>query len=231
MKTPQQFRRLPAWPGRRQMVLIALLSAGLLPSLAAHAGKVTYCCTNAQGHNTCGDILPQACYGRAYRELNERGGLIRQVEAPLNAEQRAQRETEEKRKKQADADALLEQRRNQALLGTYASAQEIDFVRDRALDQINTSSKNLQTKYNEALKRRNELNKQLASHKTGTAPKSLTDSIRANELDLQAQLAATEAKKKEMQQVIERYAEEKRRYLELKQQAEARMTAPANPAN
>ena len=46
---------------------VAAAAAGVAPG-AAHAGK-TLCCVNAQGRNICGDILPQECYGRAYREV------------------------------------------------------------------------------------------------------------------------------------------------------------------
>lgn len=214
-----------ALPGK---YLAALFVAGLLSSAAVHAGQITYCCTTAQGRKACGDILPQECHGRAYRELNARGTLIRQVEAPLTAEQLAQRDAEAKRKKQAETAARDEQRRNQALLSTYATADEIDFVRDRALDQIGISTKNLQAKYNETLKRRQQLNTELASYQSNPAPKALKERIRANELDLQAQLAATEEKKREMEQVIKRFAEEKRRYIELRQSAGA---APISNTN
>lgn len=208
-----------ALPGR--YLALALFVAGLMASAAAHAGRITYCCATAQGRTVCGDILPQECHGRAYRELNERGSLIRQVEAPLTAEQRAQRDAEEKHKKQAETAARDEQRRNQALLSTYVDERDIDLVRDRALDQISSSTKSLQEKYNESLKRRKQLNDELASYQSKPAPKELKERIRANELDLQAQLAATEEKKREMEQVIKRFAEEKRRYTELKQGADA----------
>jgi hypothetical protein len=68
--------------------LIGLIS--LLASGPAVAGR-TLCCINEQGRNACGDILPRECYGRAYREVSERGVTLRYVAAPLSAEQLAQR--------------------------------------------------------------------------------------------------------------------------------------------
>lgn len=198
-----------------------LLLAGILTSPGAQA--LTYCCTTAQGRTACGDILPQECHGRAHRVLNERGTIIRRIAAPLTEEQLAERKAEEQRKKQAAAQALATQRQNQALLSTYASVEEIDLVRDRALDQISASVKTLQTKYDETLKRRAQLNDELAQYDAAaeSVPKALRERIRTNELDLQTQLSATEQKKEEMQQVIKRYADEKRRYIELQQNTSA----------
>ena len=46
-----------------------------------------YCCVDANGKQVCGDLLPQSCYGRAYRELGPNGQTLRNIEAPLTAEQ------------------------------------------------------------------------------------------------------------------------------------------------
>ena len=62
-----------------------------------------YCCVDANGKQVCGDLLPQACYGRAYRELGPNGQTLRNVEAPLTAEQRATRSAEEAQRKVEEA--------------------------------------------------------------------------------------------------------------------------------
>jgi hypothetical protein len=73
-----------------------------------------------------------ACYARAYRELGTSGRPVRTVEAPLTAEQRAQRAAEEKRRSEQER-ALNEQRRkDQALLNTYGSEKDIEVMRSRA---------------------------------------------------------------------------------------------------
>ena len=69
--------------------LLALLLATLTGTSALAAGNF-FCCNDASGKQVCGDILPQACYGRAYRELGSNGQTIRTVDAPLTAEQRSQ---------------------------------------------------------------------------------------------------------------------------------------------
>ena len=67
-------------------LLMLLLLAGTASSFAAAR---IFCCDDQSGKQVCGDILPSACYGRAYRELGQSGRTSRVVEAPLTAEQRA----------------------------------------------------------------------------------------------------------------------------------------------
>jgi vacuolar-type H+-ATPase subunit I/STV1 len=84
-----------------------------------------------QGKQVCGDVLPPACYGRAYRELGT-SGRERTVEAPLTAEQRAQRAAEEKRRSEQERVLNEQRRKDQALLNTYGSEKDIEIMRSRA---------------------------------------------------------------------------------------------------
>ena len=75
---------------------MAVLAFAQIPAFAA--GQF-FCCHDATGKQVCGDILPQACYGRAYREVGSNGQTIRTFDAPLTAEQRALRTAEEEKKR------------------------------------------------------------------------------------------------------------------------------------
>ena len=219
-------------PGKPRLtaLLLALSAAAAVSTPAPAYAAKTLCCVNAQGRNVCGDILPQECYGRAYREVSERGITLRQIDAPLTAEQRAQREADLERKKQEEILAREEQRRNEALLNTYANEKDIDFMRERALNAVSESAKESQTKYAEALKRRQKLAGELEFYTKKPPPDSLKEQIKANETDLKALVAAVEAKKREMEQVTARFAEEKKRYLELKQGGSRKVSAATTPA-
>ena len=48
---------------------VALGFSGIAGAAPATSGNKFYCCTDTTGKQVCGDILPQACFGRAYREL------------------------------------------------------------------------------------------------------------------------------------------------------------------
>ena len=53
---------------------------------AQAGGRTTYCC-DVGGQPVCGDILPAACYGRAYREMSPSGLVRRTVAAPLTPQE------------------------------------------------------------------------------------------------------------------------------------------------
>ncbi|MCX7179773.1 MAG: hypothetical protein NTX56_13730 [Proteobacteria bacterium] len=197
----------------RHIFSISLLWFALQIPLA-HAGK-TYCCADERGQQACGDSLPRECFGRAYRELSERGTLLRQVDAPLTAEQQAQREAALASKKKEERAAMEEKRKNQALINTYTTEKDVDVARERALLDVENRAKESQAKYNEAIKRKQKLEGELEFYKKKPVPPELKDQIKANETEIKAQQIGIEAKKQEMDQVRTRFEEEKKRYLEL----------------
>lgn len=159
--------------------------------------------------------MPRECHGRAYRELGGRGNVLRVVEAPLNAEQKLAREAEQERKKAAERAALDERRRNLALLNTYTSEKDIDFMRDRAIADVEASTKELQAKLAEAQKRKKKLDNEVGFYKKKSVPAELKEQIKANEVDLAAQQAAIDAKAQEVEKVRIKFEEDRLRYREL----------------
>lgn len=199
----------------RQTVLALALSPLLAAlSLPAHAAK-TYCCADERGRQVCGDALPRECFGRAYREVSERGTTLQKFEAPMTAEQKAQREAEMASKKKEERAAMEEKRKNQALLNTYASEKDVDTARERVLADVENSAKEVQKKYDEAMKRKQKLDVEVQFYQKKPMPPELKAQIKASESEIKAQQIAIEAKKAEMQQVRTRFDEEKKRYLEL----------------
>ncbi|MCX7175667.1 MAG: hypothetical protein NT159_17420 [Proteobacteria bacterium] len=196
----------------RHVLLSLLLMTTLVPS--AHAAK-SYCCSDERGRQVCGDSLPRECFGRAYREVSERGTTLRQVEAPLTPEQQAQRDAELASKKKEERAAMEEKRKNQALLNTYSSEKDVDVARARALTDVESRAKEVQAKYTEAVKRKQKLDGELEFYKKKPMPPELTEQIRASEAEIKAQQNAIEAKRQETEQVRIRFDDEKKRYLEL----------------
>lgn len=180
----------------------------------AWAGS-TFCCSDDRGRNICSDVLPEQCYGRAYREINDRGVTIRRVDAPLTAEQRAQKEAAAKKAREEQQKRMEQERLNRALLATYPTEADLDYARDRAVADVERGMQESQAKYDEALKRRKKLNDEAEFYKKKGLPPELQAQIRENDKDLKEQLQAVENKKKEMETVKARYAQEKVRYREL----------------
>jgi len=195
------------------LTLLSLLALSTLTP-AAHAAK-SYCCSDEHGRQVCGDSLPRECFGRAYREVSERGTTLRKVEAPLTAEQQARQDAEVANKKNEERAATEETRKNQALLNTYASEKDVDLARARALADVENRTKEVQAKYNETVKRKQKLDGELEFYKKKPMPPELTQQIKAAEAEIKAQQNAIEAKKREMEQVRIRFDGQKKRLMEL----------------
>jgi len=198
------------------LVLLALAGTGS----AAAAGRM-FCCNDEHGRHVCGDILPQACYGRAYREISETGMTSRRVEAPLTAEQRAQREAEEQRRKEEEAARKEQRRKDQALLDTYASEQDIEAMRNRAGQDVRLSIKNAEAKVAEARKQRRKFESEAEFYKNKRLPVELEKGLRDADYEIKAQESVIEAKTKELEAIRVKYDEDRRRYLELLHRAPA----------
>jgi hypothetical protein len=217
----------------RSALLILPAAAAILFSPSAYSGK-SYCCIDQTGRRACGDMLPQECYGRAYREVDSHGNILRQVEAPMTAEQVAQRDADALRKKEEEHAAMEQKRRDMALLNTYASETDIEFMRSRALAEVDKNAKDAQTKLKDALKRKKMLDDELEFYKKKPVPPTLKDQIKSVDADIKSQQIAIDEKTKEKEQLNIRFDEEKKRYLELRHGGKSAVAAsaaePAPPA-
>ena len=196
------------------LVTALVCATGIFPSLSNAAGS-TYCCVDANGRRICGDILPQECYGRVYREVDSGGNLLRKFEAPLTAEQIAQRKVEAQRKKEEEHAAMEQKRKDQALLNTYANEKDIDFMRNRALAEVDTAIAEIQKKLNEALKHKQIFAEELEYNKKKPVPSALAEQIKATDSEIKTQQIAVDAKLKEKEKINIHFDEHKKRYLEL----------------
>lgn len=209
-----EFRR--AESGLAALACAAVL--GILP-LAAHAqaqgsGRTIYCC-DVGGQPVCGDILPAACYGRAYREISPSGVLRRIVAAPLTQEEIAARAAVERERRAAEADRARRQRLDQALLETYRSLEDLDGRRDRELADLDRSIRVLRARESELIERQHALISEATHTDKSEVAASLEADIGVLDSEIAAQSSIIAAKLRERSAVVERFQEHRRRYLEL----------------
>jgi len=195
--------------------VILLAAAAMLPVPAMAQGRMTYCCDDNDGKQVCSDVLPKQCYGRAYREINPQGVTVRRTDAPMTAEQRAVKEAEAKRAKEEEIKRLDEDRKNRALLATYASEKDIDNVRNRAVADIQRTIKAAQDKQAELAELKEKLDAEAEFYRKKPMPHQLQAQIRDNDADMKSQQKAIDSKQKEIESLKARYEAEKQRYLEL----------------
>ena len=212
-----------------------LLHAGLLLlPLAGLAGRAcadrtTYCCADDAGHQVCSDMLPPQCYNKPYREINSRAMTVRKVEPPLTTEQRAKRDAEMEKKKEAERLAMEQKRKDTALLASYASEADIAYTRDRALAPHRDAIKELKARMDTARQRQKSLAKEAEFYQKKPMPPELQASIRDNESDQKAVQSLIESRLKEMATINARYDEDLRRYRELTNKSGMGYSAVAAP--
>lgn len=190
---------------------IAILAAA--PAFAA--GGNTFCCNDDSGRQVCSDILPPQCYGRAYREINERGITTRRIEAPLTAEQRAQREAEQRRKREEDRLAQEQRRKDLALLQTYSTVQDIDIFRVRTIKDLERSIADTRERQEELRAKQKTLLEEAEFYKKKPMPAELRNAIKNNEAEIQTLQNLIDLRNRDIEAANARYDEDKRRYIEI----------------
>ena len=196
----------------------ALLLAGLVSvggAWAAASGGRLFCCNEESGRQICGDILPQACYGRAYREIGESGMVIRRVEAPLTPEQRAQKEVEDRKRREEEAAQREQRRKDMALLSTYSSLQDIDLMRARNEVETKQAIKDAEQKIVEIRQRRRKFEDEAEFYKKRTLPPEVDKGLRDTDAEIKAQEQIIEGKRKDLDIARTRFEDDRRRYLDL----------------
>ena len=196
---------------RRLMLVLLMLP---LPALASGTANL-FCCTDANNKQTCGDTVPQACYGREYRELGDGGRVLRVIAPPITPEQRAA-EIAEAKKKQIEETARIEQsRKDAALLSTYSTEKDIELMRARALEETQKQLKAAEDKIVEVRLQRKKYEDELVAYIGKEAPVEFQLSLFNADEEIKAQLDVIARKKKEAALIRAKYDNEKRQFADL----------------
>ena len=113
---------------------------------------------------------------------------------------------------------MIQKRQDTALLETYNNEHEIDLKRDRDLQVINLQMEQLNTALKSAVARYNDVKSRsdaLEKNKRPVTPALQDDILRATS-DKELLEERIDAKQKEKEEVRARYAEYKKRYVDLR---------------
>lgn len=215
------WRRPDSGARRRLRTLLGAALTGLAADAAlaqtpsAQVSGESVCCVDAGGHRVCSDLLPPQCAGRAYKVYNQQGLLVREVAAPLSAEEKAARAAAERREKEAIAAQQEQRRRDQALLQTYASVQDIDRQQMRAEAEVTQAIAAAEARIAEASRRRQKFAREAEFYPRGNLPPDIAKGLRDEDVEIRTQTELAEAKKRELAQIRAKYAEDRKRFLEL----------------
>ncbi len=207
---------------------LALPLLALLLANSAQAANEFYCCQDpASGRRVCSDTLPEQCRGRAYRILDSGGNIIKEVGAPLSPEQKAEQALENKRRKQLEEAGREQRRRDQALLDTYATPEDIDLAQKKAEADVNTAILAAIGRIDAAQVKRKKLADEAEFYKKKTLPPELDRNLRAIDHEIRLQQELLDLKKKEFDTIKAKYDADRKRYFELTRRPP---TAPAVPS-
>lgn len=210
----------------RKTPILPLLAL-LLASTAQAAGEFYCCLDSASGRRVCGDTLPEQCRGRAYRVLDSGGNVVKEVGAPLTPEQKAEQILENKRRKQMEDAGREQRRRDQALLDTYSTPEDIDLAQKKAEADVNVTLQTTNERIATAQKKRSKLADEAEFYKKKTLPPELDKDLRAIDHEIRLQQELVELKKKEFDTIKAKYDADRKRYFELTRRSPA---APSGSA-
>ena len=213
----------------RQHKLFALLllaAAGIVasPAMAQSKPGRFVCWKDKSGKVVgCGDTIPPEYRDNAAAELDRRGLKRANVESTEEAARRRAQEEATARQKAEEQRRLADrQRLDAALLNTYASEKEIDDRKNRELQQIDLAIVQLQAPLKNATDRYNDASKRNAKEDMARAA--------AEKEKYEREIAD---KEKDKVEINERYAAQKKRYLELRSGGQSAaavpVSAPAKP--
>ncbi|NJD24531.1 MAG: hypothetical protein FIB06_03895 [Betaproteobacteria bacterium] len=201
-------------PLARTLTLAAALLAAL-PVQAQNkppaAGNL-YCCN---GGRICGDSLPEQCRGKAYRILDKSGNLIKDVPAPMTAEEKALAAEAEQKRKEEEAAAKEQKRKDNALLQTYTSLADIDRLQERTEAEVRAAIKGAQDKIAAQEKRRKQFEEEAQFYKKKAMPSNLTKSIADADGEIKTQQEFLAVKQNDLKNIQTRFDADRKRYVEL----------------
>lgn len=194
---------------------LVLLAAG--PAQAGPAAPSNlYCCQDpGGGRRVCGDSLPEQCRGRAYKIFDSGGNLAKEVGPPLTPEQKAQAAAEAKRKKEQEAVEREQMRRDQALLDTYSSVQDIDLARARSEADWQQAIKSTEAKIADLRQQRKKYENEAEFYRNKPLPPDVAKGLKNIDSEIKSYTDLLDGKKADFAQVRAKYDEDKRRYLQI----------------
>ena len=199
----------------KNIITLAAAAAASLASVDA-AAQVTFRCTGSDGKRYYGSTIPQQCLGRPVQQLNAQGLVVKRIDHAAAERDRVAKAAEDKKRREEDTIAREKQRRNNALLATYASEKDIEDARARALADNDKAMKEVEVRIEELKKKQAGYSKEMEFYAGNKkVPAQLTEDIRNVEMDIKAQEDLLAAKKKSAEVINAKYDDEKKRYREL----------------
>lgn len=199
------------------LAIFSLLSVAAMP-----AGAATYRWVDGNGRVHYTDTLPPQQAGMGHQELDKQGRVVKDVERTRRtAEERRQAEEARQRAEAQRQRELEQERRDRALLTSYTSEEEIDLVRDRALELERLQLDSLQAQMNDASEKLTYANGEIRKYSGAgkPVPRSFTQMQEEAQSDLARIGAMLRQRQQNLEEIRAKYESDKLRFRELKSRA------------
>lgn len=205
----------------RRTLTTGALALICLAGLPAWGQATTYRWVDEHGRVHYGDVMPGQQAGRGHSELDRQGRVLRETErARLTPAERQARDEAQARQDEMRRRAEQQQRHDRALLTTYVSEQEIDLVRDRAMELEALRLRGLKARLASAAEKLAYSDAQIAQHERAgqAAPAAFVQMREEARADLARSGELIRQREQAMEQVRQRFDADKARFRELKAQ-------------
>lgn len=206
----------------KQPLLGPLAIASLLLVASLPAGAATYRWVDSNGRVHYTDTMPPQQAGMGHQELDKQGRVVKDVERTRRtAEERRQAEEVRQRAEAERQRELDQERRDRALLTSYTSEDEIDLVRDRALELERLQLDSLQAQMNNASEKLTYANGEIKKYSDSgkRVPRSFTQMREEAQNDLARIGGMLQQRQQNLEEIRAKYESDKLRFRELKSRA------------
>lgn len=191
---------------------------GLMILVSLPVQAATYRWVDSKGKVHYGDVMPQQQSGLGHQELDRQGRVVREAPRTLLTPEEQRRRVEEATARTEHLRRVEEQqRRDRALLSTYADETEIDLARDRALELEQLTLNGLLARLGSSATRLSQANEQLARYRAARtlAPANVTQMRDEAQAELARVGEAIKLREKTMIDLRLRFDADKVRFQEL----------------
>jgi hypothetical protein len=197
----------------RLLVLAAFAACG-----TAHAALYKW--TDDHGVVHYSDTLPADAVNRASTQLNPQAMIVRRTQqARAVTENLPKAEAEAQKQRDADRGRVVAERRDRALLESYANEAEIELAKSRALATIDAQVTSAHGYVAQIQKRRKELEDKKSTYAPRPVPGEIPREIETIDAELARQDQFIAGKLREAANVAARYDADKQRFRELRTSA------------
>ncbi len=192
-----------------------LVLAACAVAIAGSAGAQSiFTCRDNNGRAISSDRPIPECADRAMRETTPGGVLKREIAAPLTPEQLAQKEADERLRRQVEESLREKRRRDSALLAAYSNEDQIERARRRSLADVQESLRMSKARLDELNKQKQALANDTRQY-AGKPPPLVQRRVEDNQAAIDDEIAAMKLREADLGRINQRYDDDLRRFREL----------------